>query len=94
MTKIKDIKGIVEKLPCVHYLSTNKYILNTELDINEIAELDVEGFKKLILEEYGRDENFNNNNGHKNATINVMRRELWWLAKAIAKTGILKWREI
>jgi len=105
--KIRDTK-IAEKLPSVEGASSLDEgfpdilygrkemfceVLNAEIDCNEVAEVDVEKVKKLVLEEYGRDTTFTNKNGHKNATINVMRSELKWLALAIAKAGVLKWRD-
>ena len=94
--KIRDIKGIVEKLPEVkpevddiswghsNYEINDKRnetidtILNTDINLEDIVELDVDRMRKVIGELLG---------GYHDPIIKD-------IATAIAKAGILKWKNI
>jgi len=82
MTKIRDIKGIVEKLPEIVDNRLNWYrreTLNTDINLEDIVEVDVGKITELFIDlmlEYER--------------LDFVPQ----LSDVIAKAGILKWKNI
>lgn len=87
--KIKDSR-IAEVLPKVHYLSTNKYLLDTDLpDVHECVVIGEKSIE-VALEELGIEEiNYvesPTDKAYKEYSIKE-------LAKAIAKSNCLRWKD-
>lgn len=86
--KIEDIKGIESKLPEIGSPAYNsgkdkmlQYILNTDIDINDVAEVDVEKvFKLLALTFISR----------KEWSIKELQMAQ---AQVIAKSNCIRWRD-
>lgn len=82
--KIKDTR-VAEKLPPIFEDTEVQYkisVLNTDIDINEVAEVDVEKVTKII-------EDYQELSGKElDAKYGTQ-----FLEDAIAKSGCLKWRE-